>query len=165
MKMQQLTEQESSFAAKHHRLVIRYLSRKGLSEDEYYDIIIFGYLNSVKKYFQREELRQQYSFAEMAWSAMDSCFSDYEGAKRSVYVSEERIAGAKDNLEKALSNVRIREILESFEQSEREIACLLIEGLSQSEICRQLGLTAGQLRNLMNQIQIKTLNSPLMRAA
>ena len=72
MKMQQLTEQESSFAAKHHRLVIRYLSRKGLSEDEYYDIIIFGYLNSVKKYFQREELRQQYSFAEMAWSAMDS---------------------------------------------------------------------------------------------
>ena len=48
MKMQQLTEQESSFAAKHHRLVIRYLSRKGLSEDEYYDIIIFGYLNSVK---------------------------------------------------------------------------------------------------------------------
>ena len=67
-QFQSLTEQESAFAAEHHSLIYRFLSKKGLSEDEYYDIVVFGYLNGVRKYFRRAELRQQYSFTTLAWA-------------------------------------------------------------------------------------------------
>ena len=36
-QIETLTEQESAFAAENHSLIFRFLSRKGLPEDEYYD--------------------------------------------------------------------------------------------------------------------------------
>ena len=56
-------------------------------------------------------------------------------------------------------------MLESFEQTEREIVRLLMQGYAKSEIRARLGLSAGQISELINQIQTKALNSPLMRAA
>ena len=47
-QIETLTEQESAFAAENHSLIFRFLSRKGLPEDEYYDVVAFGYLNGVK---------------------------------------------------------------------------------------------------------------------
>ena len=71
-QFQNLTEQESAFAAEHHGLIYRYLSNKRLDEDEYYDVVVFGYLNGVRKYFRREELRKQYSFTTLAWGGFVS---------------------------------------------------------------------------------------------
>lgn len=176
-----LTEQESAFAAEHHTLIYRYLSQKGLSEDEYYDIVVFGFLNGVRKYFRREELRQQYSFTTLAWSAMNTCLSNYKRSKacpknhakilsinepfRSVYPLEEIISDARDYAEETLTAMCVTETLQSFEQTEREIVRLLMEGHPKSEICRQFGLTAVQMNDILNQIQTKTMSSPLMRAA
>ena len=53
-QIETLTEQESAFAAENHSLIFRFLRRKGLPEDEYYDVVVFGFLNGVKKYFRRE---------------------------------------------------------------------------------------------------------------
>lgn len=180
-QLQKLTEQESAFAAEHHSLVYAYLNRNGLSEDEYYDVVVFGYLNGVRKYFRREELRQAYSFTTLAWSGMNSSYVNYERSKRrpknhaqilsihepfrSAFALEEMISDARDYAEETLSAMRIRETLESFEQTEREIVRLLMEGYSKAEVRTRLGLTAGQMSGLMEQIQAKALNSPLMRAA
>ena len=38
-QIETLTEQESAFAAENHSLIFRFLSRKGLPEDEYYDVV------------------------------------------------------------------------------------------------------------------------------
>ena len=160
-QIETLTEQESAFAAENHSLIFRFLSRKGLPEDEYYDVVAFGYLNGVKKYFRREELRKQYSFTTLAWHAMNSCFANYHSA----LALEELISDARDYAEETLEAMRVREMLESFEQTEREIVRLLMQGYAKSEIRARLGLSAGQISELISQIQTKALNSPLMRAA
>ena len=180
-QIETLTEQESAFAAENHSLIFRFLSRKGLPEDEYYDVVVFGYLNGVKKYFRREELRQKYSFTTLAWQAMNSCFANYQRSKarpknqanilsirepyHSAFVLEELISDARDYEEETLEAMHVRKMLESFEQTEREIVRLLMRGYAKREIRAQLGLSAGQMSKLINQIQTKTLSSPLMRVA
>lgn len=70
-KILMLTEKQKEYAAKNHNIVYRYLRRKGLSEDDYYDIVAPGYLRAVVKYTEREDL-QHYRFSTIAWRAMDS---------------------------------------------------------------------------------------------
>ena len=180
-QLQSLTEQESAFAAEHHSLIYHYLNKKGLPEDEYYDIVVFGYINGVRKYFRREELRQQYSFTTLAWSAMNACLSNYESAKaryesraevlcihepfHSAYALEEIISDARDYAEETLSAMWIKEALQIFEQTEREVVLLLMEGYPKSQIRRILSISAEELTTILSGIRIKTQNSPLMQAA
>ena len=56
-----LTEAESEFAAEHHSVIYGYLRKAGLPEDDFYDVVVFGYLRAVRKYLARPELRK-YSF-------------------------------------------------------------------------------------------------------
>ena len=57
-----LTKEQQEFAAEHHGLVYKFLNDNHLPDDEFYDVVIFGYLKAVRDYFSREVLRQ-YSFA------------------------------------------------------------------------------------------------------
>ena len=41
-----LTEQQKDFAAANHGLVHAFLNAYGLNEDEFYDVVIFGYLRA-----------------------------------------------------------------------------------------------------------------------
>ena len=67
--MQPLTLQERQFAEDNHDFVYKFLRIYHLKRDEYYDIIIFGFLRAIKKYFSRPELRQ-YEFNTIAEYAM-----------------------------------------------------------------------------------------------
>ena len=60
-----LTPEQVCFAAKHHRLIYKYLKKRQLSKEEYYDIVVFGYLKAVQDYFCKEDL-QQYAFPPSA---------------------------------------------------------------------------------------------------
>ncbi len=71
-----LTPEQGIFAAENHGLVLKFLNENHLPEDEYYDIVIFGYLNAVKNYFSRPDLRQ-YSFSTIAWRSMQGDLSNY----------------------------------------------------------------------------------------
>lgn len=180
-QFQSLTEQESAFAAEHHSLIYRFLSKKGLSQDEYYDIVVFGYLNGVRKYFRRAELRQQYSFTTLAWSGMSACLSNYQRSKarpknhaevlciydtfHSAYTLEELISDARDYADETLSAMWVEETLQSFEQIEREVVLFLMEGYPKSEIRRMLSISAEKLADIVSGMQSKTRNSPLMQAA
>ena len=71
-----LTKEQQAFAAEHHGLVYKFLNDNHLPEDEFYDVVIFGYLKAVRDYFSREVLRQ-YSFATIAWKAMSRNLSNH----------------------------------------------------------------------------------------
>ncbi len=71
-----LTKEQRDFATKWHNLIYTFLNDKGLSEMDYYDIVVFGFLRAVKRYFTEPEL-QKYSFSTIAWQAMDSDLSNY----------------------------------------------------------------------------------------
>ena len=76
-----LTAEESAFAAEHHHLIYTYLANRHLPVEEFYDVVVFGYLNGVRKHFRREDL-QDYAFTTLAWRAMDACFANYVRAKQ-----------------------------------------------------------------------------------
>lgn len=64
-----LTLEQKIFAAQNHDLVYKFLNENSLSTDEFYDVVIFGYLRAVKRFFKEKEL-QCYQFATIAWNCM-----------------------------------------------------------------------------------------------
>lgn len=72
-----LTQEQSAFAAEHHNLVYSFLNKKRYSEDEFYDIVIFGYLLAVRVYLEREDLQAKYKFSTIAYARMRSAISNH----------------------------------------------------------------------------------------
>lgn len=66
-----LTEEEQSFAAENHHLIKKYLNIQKLPFDEWYDVVIFRYLLSVKRWFAIPELHK-HNFEIIAFYAMRS---------------------------------------------------------------------------------------------
>ena len=50
-----MSQAQQLFAEEHHNLVYAFLKEKKLPEDEYYDVVIFGYLQAVM--FDDDRLR------------------------------------------------------------------------------------------------------------
>lgn len=79
-----LSPEEQIFAEKHHGIIGRFLRSRNLPEDEWYDVVIFRYLHSVKKWFQRPDLHC-YKFSTIAWKAMSSAVhNEQEKQKRRI---------------------------------------------------------------------------------
>lgn len=68
-----LTLEEQRFAEDNHNLVYSFLACKRLPRNSWYDIVIFGYLTAIKKWFARPELHR-YKFSGIAYSSMMTCF-------------------------------------------------------------------------------------------
>ena len=81
MYLHELTPEQQSFAEEQHDLVYAFLNANKLCEDEFYDVVIFGYLRAVQKYLIRESLRQQYKFRTIAWRAMQCDLSNHYHAQ------------------------------------------------------------------------------------
>lgn len=66
-----LTDEEQKFATDNHYLVFKYLRLRKLPPDEWYDVVIFRYLRSVKRWFAYPELHE-HNFEIIAFYAMRS---------------------------------------------------------------------------------------------
>ena len=72
-----MTNEEREFAEQKHDLVIDFLRCKRLPADDYYDVVIFGYLSAVQQYFRNPPAGV--AFKAMAFRAMkDSVLRDGE---------------------------------------------------------------------------------------
>ena len=71
-----LTKEERIFAEENHNLIYGYIRSHQVGIEEWYDILIIPYLNSVKKYFTYERL-QKYSFSLICYRTLDSARSNY----------------------------------------------------------------------------------------
>ncbi len=72
----ELTRDQQDFAADNHNLIYGFLKDNHLPVDDFYDVVIFGYLRAVRKYFDRAELRK-YAFSTIAWRAMQCEVGSY----------------------------------------------------------------------------------------
>lgn len=79
--MEPLTYEEQVFAAENHDVVMKYLRKRRLDPNEYYDVVIFRYLRSVKLWFSEPELRA-HNFEIIAFYAMRSAIGHYHENKR-----------------------------------------------------------------------------------
>lgn len=66
-----LTVEEQKFATDNHYLVYKYLRLRKLPPDDWYDVVIFRYLRSVKRWFAYPELHK-HNFKIVAFYAMRS---------------------------------------------------------------------------------------------
>jgi len=84
-----LTVEQQKFAADNHGLVYSFLNSRRLCEDDFYDIVIFGFLRAVKRYSDEPKARQ-YAFSTIAWREMVQSLSNYYKSltrqKRQAYV-------------------------------------------------------------------------------
>ena len=71
-----LTLEEQLFATQNHNLVYAFLQEKELSEDVFYDVVIFGYMRAVQEYVSGTRFRV-YAFSTIAWKRMENSVSNY----------------------------------------------------------------------------------------
>lgn len=70
-----LTKEQQTFATAHHSLVYKFLNENRLPEDEFYDVVIFGYLKAVRDYFS-DLTAQQFTFSTIGYDydkAVERC--------------------------------------------------------------------------------------------
>lgn len=168
--MQTMTREQQDFAATNHSLVFKFLNKKHLGEDEYYDIVIFGYLRAVQKYIQRPELRR-YKFSTIAWSAMETDVKNYYNYKnrpmrKAVCCSLEQIIPCTDDLLLGSVIPTPYNTAESLEDSLlwMEVACAItkkqmnilqmkIAGMSEPEIAREYQTNRDNIKTVIEVIK------------
>lgn len=76
-----LTPKEAQFATDNINIVWWYLDQRGLDRAEWFDVVIFRYLLTVKRWFTLPEL-QQVKFVTLACSAMRSAIGGEQRKRR-----------------------------------------------------------------------------------
>jgi len=101
--LHELTLEQKSFAEEHHGLVHAFLRAKKLRQDEYYDVIVFAYLQSVQKYLLRADLQEKYAFTTIAWRAMSRDLSrhQHQQSRRPMAVSIDETMYGSERLTRA----------------------------------------------------------------
>lgn len=98
-RLRPLTAPEQKVAAHNCGIIDRFLSKNRLPAAEWYDVVVFGYLLAVEKWFSRPELCR-YCFSTIAWSSMLTCVGNERRAqeRRIKAVSLDDIIPGTDGL-------------------------------------------------------------------
>lgn len=70
--MEALNQKERRFAEENHGLIYSFLNYYRLPEAEHYDICAIAYLQAVKEWHRKPELRDKYKFSTIAFKKMES---------------------------------------------------------------------------------------------
>ena len=162
MKYAPLTQEEICFAADNHRLIYRYLSKKHLPKDEYYDIAVFGYLKAVKDYFSRENL-QKYAFSTICWKYISREIFNYRKSQQRQKRAAKIVcmqSGQTLNVEaynhyshaemaKMQERLLLYELSLHIREEEMQIVKLYCAGYSLREICKIKQVKMRQARDVL----------------
>jgi RNA polymerase sigma factor (sigma-70 family) len=153
MNMKALTKEQSDFATAHHGLVTSFLKKQGLPFEEFYDTVIFGYLNAVREFFEKEGLSEKYSFTavayrQMRFRAMDAIRAK-NAAKRKANVlpydedifCDTRVAAPDEPERTLLEKESERELRKTLGPLGSEIFELKSQGYGNREIGKLLGVS------------------------
>ena len=151
--LQPLTELERSQATENHNLIYSFLHRHGYDVENFYDVVIFGYLKGIQTYNRRKDLRNKYQLAficERYMSAeignhfraenaqkrkptekMISLDADYAESENFYNCTYGKIADPESEI---MGEVLMDQLLECLTESQREIVKRKIVGYDNKEI-------------------------------
>ena len=119
-----LTEEKAAFAAEHHGVITQYLKERGLSPDEYYDTVVFAFLDCV--------ISGKDNFKKRAYAAMDRAVAavkaESEGNVISLFCNDDYYRIVAETL--ADERDGITELLERIHNGIRDTEC----GVSQRTV-------------------------------
>lgn len=150
-KLQLLTDVEKRMSEEHHKLVYSFLHRHGYSIEEFYNIVIFGYLKGIQNYNRREDLKEKYQLAFICGRYMRAEIKDYfrvqNAQKRKpaeTIISLDANYTETDNLynlvdgkfveDELLEIELLEEVLENLSEVQRDILKLKLKGYSNKEV-------------------------------
>ena len=162
---QPLTLEQQKFAEDNHDLIYKFLRAKRLSDD-YYSIIILGYIRAVLKYFDRPELRQ-YSFNTIASAAMRSDLINHyrkQGRQKryAVVVSLDAPVSYNERLidiipdtaaDDVIYNSLMNKIAEILPAEQFDIIRMKAEGYRDREIARHYGIPVYSVQNTLSSVK------------
>ena len=154
--MRTLTEEQKIFAEQHHMLVEQFLWKKHLERSEFYDVVIFGYLEAVQEYLEKPEL-SKYPFSSIAWRKMKYCMineyiyrncpkrnapmgtyrEDYEPALSREQVSEQMNCVARELEHRML----LQQLMFHMTEKEKKVVCMRAAGYTYREIAEHCNIT------------------------
>lgn len=146
-----LTYQQRAFAAKHHRLVYKFLSEKYLPADEYYDVVIFGYLRAVRRYFTEQKLHK-YRFSTIAWSCMRADLTNHMRTVKKTVELPDNVSTQETAWQYMELKLIIYELSKRLPAKQMQIVILRMYGYSVSEISEIKGLSAKQVRRNLRDV-------------
>lgn len=168
-----LTEAEAKFAAEHYSEIHRYLRMAGLPENDFYDVVVFGYLRTVRKYLARPELRR-YKFSTIAFRAM-SCnvhhSREYWRRKKRMahvepYDEDTHAEDFRDPVAEAYESVlSFQELRGKLTPMQQRIASLRVEGYRDKEIAAICQIKPCEVEREMSQAQATIIPFPVESAA
>lgn len=157
-KLHKLTPCQKQHAEDHINLVYKFLHTRKLPIDEYYDIVIFGYLAAIQEYDEKPELTERFQFTTIAWQQMTDCLNRHftylnRPMRKAIIISlqqaedtlslDEMLPDRKRNVQDTASNRQyLEELISHLTQKEREVVTLKSRGMSYTEIASQCGITS-----------------------
>lgn len=76
MKDYKLTERQRVFAGQHYDIMERFLINRGLPFEEFYDVVVFEFLDTVKNYGENSRFKSE-SFESIAVRNMCKALEEY----------------------------------------------------------------------------------------
>ncbi|NBI10661.1 hypothetical protein D1641_11650 [Colidextribacter sp. OB.20] len=150
-----MTQEEREFAELHHDLVIDFLRYRRLSVNDFYDIVIFGYLSAVQQYFRNPPVGVD--FKAMAFRAMkDAVLRDGEyhaRAKRcgiTVSLDDVELTDHRQDTEQRIEGKALLEQAASVATlNEAKIIRFLLDGFALHEAARFLKIPRATAESCM----------------
>lgn len=166
-----LTKEQRDFATKWHNLIYAFLNDKNLSERDYYDIVVFGYLRAVKRYFTEPEL-QKYSFSTIAWKAMECDLCNHRKMlarqKRNAYIISihacdeygdahtlEEVLPAPDKVMAQLeTELLLHDLAAMASHQQMSVVRMRSEGYNMREIAKKESIPMKRVHELLDEIRV-----------
>ena len=156
-RLHELTHLQRQFAEEHQETVLRFLSRMRLPVKDYYDIVIFGYLQAVQEYDENPAL-SRFQFDTIAWTKMSDCLgkhyayanrpkrkaptvSTYAYTKDGLTLDEILPDRRKDLQAQTADRLFAMEVLSCLTETERQMVYLKADGLTCQEIAEIFSTT------------------------
>ena len=165
-----LTLEQKIFASQNHDLVYKFLNEKHLSEEEFYDIIVFGYLRSVHRFFSEPNL-QQYSFGTIAWKGMQGSLNDYRKSKSyhknnievlSIHsdlhddgnFAHKNSSAYNDLIAQLEINLLLHDLAKRVSKQQMDIVRMKSNGFNLQDIATQQNTSIKRIRRLLEEVRV-----------
>ena len=170
-RLHELTHLQRQFAEEHQDTVFRFLSHKGLPVEDYYDIVIFGYLQAVQEYDEDPAL-SRFQFSTIAWTKMGDCLGrhfSYENKpkRKAPTVSIHTYTSGGLTLDEILPDRRrdlhtqtadrlfAMEVLSCLTETERQMVHLKADGLTCREIAEVFSTTVHSINGRFRRMRMR----------
>lgn len=164
-----LTLEQKIFATQNHDLVYKFLQENFLSVNDYYDIVIFGYLRAVRRYFDEGKLNH-YRFATIAWNCMKVDLINYSKSQKRQknnaetisfqeeyfndgFTLEKTIAASNTLMNQLETELLLHDLAKRVSKQQMDIVRMKSNGYNLQDIANQHNTSTKRIRRLLEEVR------------